>query len=233
MPRTRRLLSSTPRSSVPPAVLANATTVRITPSGEERSRLNSSVLPSGSFRISARSILGMFLGSSGPGQASEFDRGTPLPLVHRVCRSAASHSAGRWSGWLDSTLDPESLILRRDRKADASKFAGHQVQVDGPRRQPHYEDGIPWLRGRVFIVVQIDRPQDAEQGTSRLPCAVEDGHPLFDRELLRFPVPDSSGNSFIVVRPDNPDMNLSGEGPKISTEAPVKNDRDLVLVAHL
>jgi hypothetical protein len=46
-PRTRRVPSSTPISKVPPDVFAKAITVRSTPSVEDKSRLNSSVLPSG------------------------------------------------------------------------------------------------------------------------------------------------------------------------------------------
>ena len=46
-PRTCLDLSSTPISSVPPAVLANAMIERSTPSGHDKSRLNSNVLPSG------------------------------------------------------------------------------------------------------------------------------------------------------------------------------------------
>jgi len=46
------LRSSTPTRKVPPAVLAKATIVSSAPSGEERSRLDSNVLPSGRSRIS-------------------------------------------------------------------------------------------------------------------------------------------------------------------------------------
>jgi hypothetical protein len=42
--RTWRIPSSTPTSTMPPAVLANATTVRSNPSGDDRSRLNSRVV---------------------------------------------------------------------------------------------------------------------------------------------------------------------------------------------
>ena len=54
-PRTCRVRSSTPISTAPPDVLANATRLRSTPSGEDRSRLNSSVFPSGRLSRSRRS----------------------------------------------------------------------------------------------------------------------------------------------------------------------------------
>ncbi len=66
-PRTCPLRSSTPTRRVPPEVFANATIVRSAPSGPERSRLNSSVLPSGRFSRSTRSML---LGRSKQRQAS-------------------------------------------------------------------------------------------------------------------------------------------------------------------
>ena len=56
IPRTWRVWSSTPMSIVPPAVLAKATMERRKGLGEDRSRLNSRVLPSGWRRISVRSI---------------------------------------------------------------------------------------------------------------------------------------------------------------------------------
>ena len=43
-------------SNTPPAVFAKATTVRTIPRGEERSRLNSNVLPSGRLSVARRSI---------------------------------------------------------------------------------------------------------------------------------------------------------------------------------
>lgn len=55
-PRTCALRSSTPMRIVPPVVLANATTVRRTRAGEDKSRLNSKSFPSGRRSISARSI---------------------------------------------------------------------------------------------------------------------------------------------------------------------------------
>ena len=82
-PRTSRVRSVTPIRMVPPAVLAKAATVRRKPCGDDRSRLNSSVFPSGLRSISARSttafpsdalhdrLLGNLLGSSRHGQASE------------------------------------------------------------------------------------------------------------------------------------------------------------------
>src|SRR5271165_7550057 len=71
-PRTLREPSSTPMSNLPPAPFAKATSVRITLSGEERSRLNSNVFPSCWRMISARSnILRNLLGSAPMWQASE------------------------------------------------------------------------------------------------------------------------------------------------------------------
>jgi len=85
-PQTWRLRSSTPTSSVPSAVLANATIVFKAPSGEERSRLSSSVLPSGRLRISSRSAtLGNILGSNVADQASE------LPLLAGLTRRRFAH----------------------------------------------------------------------------------------------------------------------------------------------
>ncbi len=55
-PRTCAVRCSTPMRIVPPVVLANATTVRRTRSGEDRSRLSSRSLPSGLRSISTRLI---------------------------------------------------------------------------------------------------------------------------------------------------------------------------------
>ena len=55
-PRTLLVPSSMPITMRPPEVFANATRVRSTPSGEVRSRLNSSVLPSCLLRISTTFI---------------------------------------------------------------------------------------------------------------------------------------------------------------------------------
>lgn len=55
-PLTPLAPSSTPIRRVPPEVLANAAMVFSAPSGEERSRLNSSVLPSGRLRRETKSI---------------------------------------------------------------------------------------------------------------------------------------------------------------------------------
>jgi hypothetical protein len=71
-PRTLREPSSTPMSNLPPAPFAKATRVRITLSGEERSRLNSKVFPSCWRMISVRSnMLRNLLGSAPMWQASE------------------------------------------------------------------------------------------------------------------------------------------------------------------
>jgi len=62
-----------PISRVPPAVLAKATIVFNAPSDEERSLLNSSVLPSGRLSRSSRSmLLGIILGSCQLSHCSEF-----------------------------------------------------------------------------------------------------------------------------------------------------------------
>jgi hypothetical protein len=73
-PRTCRVPSSTPINNVPPDVSAKATSVRRAPSGEDRSRLNSRVLPSGRLSSSCRStMLGSLLPSRQAGETSEFD----------------------------------------------------------------------------------------------------------------------------------------------------------------
>ena len=82
-PTTDLLPSSTPTMRIPPAPLANATSVRSTFSGELRSRLNSSVLLSGRLsRDSRYSMLGKLLGTMRAVNASQYS--FPFQGIHRT-----------------------------------------------------------------------------------------------------------------------------------------------------